>query len=58
MSAHTGVTDIVQEFETFNQARIARSRLTIDELLTTDTPDLAMLAVTTAQLRRLSIAQT
>ncbi|UXA13219.1 NAD-glutamate dehydrogenase [Mycobacterium sp. SMC-8] len=51
---HTDNVDVIEEFESHNRARIGRARRTLHEFLSTESPDLAVLSVATAQLRRLT----
>ncbi|MDV3125888.1 NAD-glutamate dehydrogenase [Mycobacterium sp. 21AC1] len=51
------VADTIEEFEAYNRPRLDRARRTLEEFLNTEDPDLAVLSVASAQLRRLSGAQ-
>lgn len=51
------ITETIEEFEAYNRPRLERARRTLQEFLATDEPDLAVLSVASAQLRRLSGAQ-
>ncbi|WP_158167463.1 NAD-glutamate dehydrogenase domain-containing protein [Mycolicibacterium smegmatis] len=53
---HTDNVDVIAEFEAYNRPRIERARRTLREVLATENPDLAMLSVATAQVRRLTTA--
>jgi glutamate dehydrogenase len=51
---HTDNVDVIAEFEAYNRPRIERARRTLQEVLATENPDLAVLSVATAQVRRLT----
>ncbi|BBY17367.1 NAD-glutamate dehydrogenase [Mycolicibacterium litorale] len=54
------VTDdvsVVDEFEAYNRPRLERIKRTMAEFLDTDEPDLAVVSVASAQLRRLTTTQ-
>lgn len=54
------VTDdvsVIDEFEAYNRPRLERTRRTMEEFLATDEPDLAVVSVASAQLRRLTTTQ-
>lgn len=53
---HTDNVDVIAEFEAYNRPRIERARRTLREVLSFENPDLAMLSVATAQVRRLTTA--
>lgn len=46
-------TSSIRDFEAYNRPRLDRARRTLDEFLESDEPDLAVLSVASAQLRRL-----
>ncbi|MGE2732164.1 NAD-glutamate dehydrogenase domain-containing protein [Mycolicibacterium vaccae] len=50
----TDNVDVIEEFESHNRARVARVRRTLQDFRETENPDLAVLSVATAQLRRLT----
>jgi glutamate dehydrogenase len=54
VGANTDGVDIIAEFESYNRSRIERARRTLQEFLSTENPDLSVLSVATAQLRRLT----
>lgn len=51
------ITETIEEFEAYNRPRLDRARRTLQEFLETDEPDLAVLSVASAQLRRLTGAR-
>jgi glutamate dehydrogenase len=48
---------VIDEFEAYNRPRLERARHTFEEFAATEDPDLAVLSVASAQLRRLTTAQ-
>lgn len=50
----TDDVSVIEEFEAYNRPRLQRARRTLGEFLDTEQPDMAVLAVATAQLRRLT----
>ncbi|BBZ36821.1 NAD-glutamate dehydrogenase domain-containing protein [Mycolicibacterium confluentis] len=54
VGAHTDGVDVIEEFESYNRSRIERARRTLQEFQNTENPDLSVLSVATAQLRRLT----
>ncbi|KUI30191.1 NAD-glutamate dehydrogenase [Mycobacterium sp. IS-1742] len=53
----TDDVSVVDEFEAYNRPRLERARRTLKEFLDTDQPDLAVVSVASAQLRRLTTTQ-
>ncbi|MGW4096497.1 NAD-glutamate dehydrogenase domain-containing protein [Mycobacterium sp. NPDC004974] len=47
------VASSIRDFEAYNRPRLDRAKRTLDEFLDSDAPDLAVLSVASAQLRRL-----
>ncbi|OBF20956.1 NAD-glutamate dehydrogenase domain-containing protein [Mycobacterium sp. ACS4331] len=54
VGAHTDGVDVIAEFESYNRSRIERARRTLQQFQNTENPDLSVLSVATAQLRRLT----
>ncbi|MFS0897660.1 NAD-glutamate dehydrogenase domain-containing protein [Mycolicibacterium litorale] len=53
----TDDVSVVDEFEAYNRPRLERARRTLEEFLDTEQPDLAVVSVASAQLRRLTTTQ-
>lgn len=55
-SMPTDAAGVIEEFKAYNRPQFQRARRTFDDFLQTEQPDMAVLSVASAQLRRLTVS--